>query len=317
MAHKNRFWSILPPSSSQAFVSPLIPLTTDQTIRDFALNAPEGELGIVNVATGGMVIGSGIAPFLAIEAGKTYQIVQKRDGQLEYSPKFTKSSLIKKQAYVAPVKQVWTVAAAGLTVAVGDELEVLIIDETTPFMPYPTRSYHHVCTSAVLNDEIGKLRTLINNKKYGPNKDGEDLVVATGSTSSIILTAKYFFQRFKVVVRGKLQGSPTTVTQTTAVNFGSGSPTQVGVYEDASDIVKGVTHAHHNASHGYSQPGDFGIPTKFTNAALTYTTFHINSERVEASPTPKQEHKLSSSFYLFVPVGGGGPEALLTTALGL
>lgn len=314
MAHKNRFWSILPPSSSQAFVAPYIPFSTDATIRDFAVNAPEGELGIVNVATGAMV--TGITTDV-IAAGSTYQVVQKRDGQIEFSPKFTKSSLIKKQAYVAPVKQVWTVAAAGLTVAVGDELEVLIIDETTPFMPYPTRSYHHVCTSAVLNDQIGLVRTLINNKKYGPNLNGEDLVVASGSTSSIVLTAKYFFQRFKVVLRGKLNGSPVTLTQTTAVNFGSGSPTQVGVYEDASDIVKGVTHAHHNASYGYSQPGDFGAPTKFTNAALTYTTYHINSERTEKSPTPVQEHKLSSSFYLFVPPGGSGADAVLTAALGL
>jgi hypothetical protein len=314
MAHKNRFWSILPPSSSQSFVSPQVAYTNDLTLSAFATNAVEGEIGVVNVATGAIV--TGITTDVCV-AGVKYQLIQKRDGQVEFSPVFTTAALRRKQAYVAPVKQVRTVTATGLTIAVGDELEIMVIDETTPFMPYPTRTYHHVCTTTVLNDEIGKLRTLMNNDKYGPNQDGERLTVASGTNAAIIITGRYDFQRFSVVARGKLQGAPTTVALTTPVNFGSGSPTQVGVYNEASDVVKGIKHLYHNASHGWSQPADFGTATNFVSAGLAYITYHINSERTEVSPTPLQKHEISSSFYIFVPNSGTTPVTLLDLILGV
>lgn len=311
MAYKNRFWSTLAPSNNLAFVAKAVEYTTDNTFEDFIANAVEGEIGLYNAATN-ILVDPDADPAETIVAGQEYFFAQKRDGLIEVSPNFKTTDTLKRQAYVAPVKQVITATTTGTTIAIGDVLEVLVLDKTTPGMPYPSRRYNHICKSTTLNTEIDLLVALINNPKTMANKGGEDLVVAARSSSNITFTAKYFGQMFDIVLGGKFEGK--TVATTTAVNFGSGSPDQVKVYEEQSDIVKGAKHAYTTSS-PTALPAQYGLQTSFVDPAGTYNCYFITRTRTEPSPTPKQEHTYTDSFYVFVPTGGTNPEAEIKAAL--
>src|SRR5688572_25113113 len=113
MAYKNRFHKTTLGVDAETFVVKAVEYSNDTDIKSFVANAVEGEMAVFNAETGEILTA-------AAAVGDKIFLGLKRDGNLERSVTFeVKAGIVKKIAYVAPVKQVSTVTtSAGIATLV-------------------------------------------------------------------------------------------------------------------------------------------------------------------------------------------------------
>jgi len=118
MAYKNRFFKTTLGVDAQVQVAKAVEYTDDTTLKDFAANAVEGEIALINGSTNAVLTS-------APAAGTPIFFALKRDGNVETTTSFPFSTaVVTKVAYIAPVKHVITITnpgvAATLTSTGGD-----------------------------------------------------------------------------------------------------------------------------------------------------------------------------------------------------
>lgn len=326
MATKQRFQRSTKGENAEVIVAKAIAYTTDATPTLFQANAPEGEVGLYNADTGALLT-------TALAEGTNYFAVIKRDGQsfrstvTEYHKNRTR-----RIAYSAPVKQVTTLnfnAAfiAAYTPAIGDDLSIGFIELTPGNEPYPTVDYDATvdAAGATVDALLTKIVARINNPlDLVHADDGLQYSAVKASDGAggfnITVTAFYFQQYFRVMLRGPLAGG--TITYTTNYAQGAGDSLNVSRNEDEGLIYAGVTTNYP----GQYLPEEFGKPTKFTVDGLTYNTYHIDPLRISKEPMPQGVHHHWAHIYLHIPVPVGAdapalaassPDLAIKTVLGL
>lgn len=116
MASKNRFAKNTLGVDAEVLVTKGVEYSAQTDIKSFVANAVEGELAVFNAETATILTS-------AASVGDKVFIGLKRDGNLERTSTFTiEAGMLKKIAYVAPVKQVSTITTTGApaTLAVQD-----------------------------------------------------------------------------------------------------------------------------------------------------------------------------------------------------
>lgn len=295
MAYANRFWKSIPNSQALSYIAPAVEYSAIATYKLFVTTSADGEMGVFNADTGALITA-------ALAAGVKYFFAINRGGVIERSPTFTNGVTTKvKSPYVAPVKPVWVAATSG-TITAGKVWEIVIIDQTTAFIPYPMQRYQYVLkTGDTLATAAAALVANINNENYPSNKNGQKLVTAAVvSTDDIQVTADFFGSNIKVMT-GEELSNQSTVTNTVKMVLGSGTPSQALMFEKSGDIMKGVTHMHTN--HPTAQPADFAIPPSKVNMSGTYVTYTFQTENTEDSPTPVEKHFRKVTVNLFAEDG--------------
>jgi hypothetical protein len=303
---KNRFYKSTLGENAEVLVAKNVAYTTDATVELFVANAVEGEVGIYNVTTGALLDG-----LAAATAGDKLIIIQKKDGVLfQSSPFVFGTDAIEQQVYVAPVKQTTVIAIAG-TIAVGDELQVTVIELTPGKEPFPRFVYNRVCATTTLATEVTALVALINNADDPTNKDQDPVVDATVTdTDNITLISKDASRIFRIAVSGRL-AEISTNSITVKPKHGSGSYDQVSQMERIGNIFAGH-HAEYTDERYTS--AEFGEPAKFAASGLLYDIILITRQNTEVSPTPKQKHFHQLKTFFCVPTVGG-PKAAVDTIL--
>lgn len=100
----NNFWKTLGHKRLEVIVGSAVAYTDDTTYEAFIANAVEGEIGFFNAATGATITG-------AIGATTRFFLALKRGGRVHKTTPSLGSEVTKeKVAYVAPVKQISTIA---------------------------------------------------------------------------------------------------------------------------------------------------------------------------------------------------------------
>src|SRR5690606_19480441 len=127
---KKRFTSSTKGLNAAVFVATAVDYSTDASLAAFINAAPVGEIIVLD--------GSGARHTDAITAGEKFQIVQKTSTGLKKTPLYLKSEVtVRKQSYVAPVRQVvaigWTGSGGGLgneTLAAKQNFGIKIMETT-------------------------------------------------------------------------------------------------------------------------------------------------------------------------------------------
>ena len=106
-----------------------------------------------------------------------------------------------------------------------------------------------------------------------------------------------------------------TGSDTALASWGNGTADQVIELEKYSDVLKGVTT---NYPLQGANPEDFGKPTAFAAAGVTYNIYTITGTNVEKSPTPVERHFQDLMIMLAIPSNGAAnAEAEVKGILGL
>lgn len=317
MAYKNRFHKTTLGVDAQVLVAKAVEYTDDATYADFVANAVEGEIAVINAATNAVLPGPGVAA-VAAAVGTEVFIALKRDGNVEKTLPFKLgTALIKKLAYVAPVKHVVTVTSVAAPAAPvkGDQYEIGIIETTPGLLPLPTYNYTvEAKAGETYVDVLTRLVALVNNAQAIENQDRYMIVdAAIANVDDITITAKRIGEHFTVVVRGKL-GENASAAVTTQFKLGSGTPEQALLAEQAGDIRKGVTT---NYPHCDATPEEFGKPTSFVDASAQYGIFVVEHTREDVTRTLDKETRKCYEFVYVPSNGAANAYAELGTILGV
>lgn len=304
--------------NAEVLIAAAIPYTTQATPLLFNANAADGEVGIYDATTNALISA-------ALTANQKYFFMQKRD---TYSKTTTTTSYdstrTRRVAYLAPVKQVVTLTFvdAGYSPIVGDDLEIALIETSPGNEPYPTWAYDSVIGDSykgtptpTLAQALQNITARINDKFDLVQKD--DVIngvtpfaavytAVGGGVYTIVITAGFFEQTFRVAMRGPLLYQGSTVYTTPFVE-GSGYYDHVLSLEAEGWIFEGVTT---NYPGDGVAPIDFGYPTSYVVNGLTYNIYHLDPLRVSPEPMPQSVHHHYAHIYIVVPVPVGANSTL-------
>lgn len=260
-----------------------------------------------------------------LTAGQRYYVAVKRDSNTFRSTVTTyDGTRTRRTAYIAPVKQVTTITISAATVTYNDALiaaqtpysitdtinyaSITTIETSPGNEPFPTIDWDYefdnpagVTTSAILTKIVADIN---NPADLRQKDDGQQysavLAGSDGAGYTVTITAFYFSQHFRIALRGLL--STGTVVYTTPFKQGVGDSDSVSRIEDEGFIYAGVTTNYP----GIALPSEFGAPSKFTVAGLTYNTYQLDPLRVSKEPMPQSVHHHYAHIYVIVPVPVGG-----------
>lgn len=308
MAQKTRFFKSTKGYNAEVIVAKATAYTARATVALFQANAVEGEIGVYDADTKALITAG-------LTVGQRFTVLQKRDGGiLKMTPATFGPGVVKKIAYVAPVKQVATVTfagALGTDFKIDDEVGVKVIETTPGSEPFPTITYStDVRAGDTPTKIVARIAARINNNSDLANVDGQRFVTATVSAGVLTLTAEYFGSSFRVALPNTAYGMGSVVYTTPFVE-GQGYSEKVSRDEVEGNIFDGVTTQYPG---GNFDSTDFASPTKFTVDGATYNTFQLRAVRNEFSPTPVNQHHHYWNGIIYTPTTGG-PDAALTTAL--
>lgn len=307
--------------------------TTQATPLLFNANAADGEVGMYDATTLALLT-------TALAANQKYYFMQKRDG---YSRTTTTiqfdATKTRRVPYLAPVKQVATITFvdAGYTPVIGDDLEIALIETSPGNEPYPTWAFDSVIGDSYKGTSTPTMAQALINITARIN-DIFDLVqkddVLNGQTPfnavytavgggvyTIVITAGFLEQTFRIAMRGPLLYQGTTVYTTPFVE-GSGYYDHVLHLEQEGWIYEGVTT---NYPGDGVAPIDFGYPNSYVVNGLTYNIYHLDPLRISPEPMPQGVHNYYAHLYIVVPVPVGGstgaraassPDLAIGTVLG-
>jgi hypothetical protein len=258
-------------------------------------------------------------------AGNKYYIALKRDGNSFRSTNITfDGTRTRRTPYIAPVKQVTTVTISAASVTyintlIAAQVPFSLTDnvnyaglttiETTPGNePFPTIDWDYefdnpagVTVSAILTKIVADINNPLDLRQ---KDDGQQYTAALsgndGAGYTVTVTAFYFQQHFRIALRGLLASG--TVVYTTPYKQGVGDSDSVGYIEKEGFIYAGVTTNYPGAA----LPSEFGRPSEFTVAGLTYNTYQLDPLRVSKEPMPQSVHHHYAHIYVIVPVPVGG-----------
>lgn len=314
MAYKNRFHKTTLGVDANVLVAKAVAYSDDATYADFVANAVEGEIAVVKTADNSIptVVGGALA------AGTEVFIALKRDGNVEKTLPFKLgTALLKKLAYVAPVKHVVTVTSVAAPAAPvkGDQYELGLIETTPGMQPLPTYNWAVEAKAGETYAQVlTRLVALINNAQAIENQDRTQIVdAAIANTDDITLTAKRFGEHFIVVLRSKL-GENASAAVTTQFKLGSGTPEQATIAEQLGDIRKGITTNYPDQN---ATPDEFGKATSFVDASTQYAVLTVELVREDTTRTLDKETRKCYEFVYIPSNGAANPDAAIATILGV
>jgi hypothetical protein len=219
MAYKNRFFKTSVGVDAEILVAKAVEYTNDATLKDFVANAVDGEIAVINASTGAVVTS-------APAAGTELFIAVKRGDTVERSTIFKAGSVtVTKDAYVAPVKHVVTVASTGTQAS----LEVQDLTFTAVAVGEDGNDI-----TITFNDPAG------NNAALGVVVTGTDIVVnlATDGASAPTSTA--------TLIAAAIEGSAAASALVSVEITGTGSDVAAAAAEaplaggvDEAEVTKG------------------------------------------------------------------------------
>jgi len=313
MAYKNRFYKNFTAQNAFALIGTGVDYTAQTTLEGFINSAVEGEIGVFNAATNAALDGSAaitVPVFVALKrAGKI-------ERSLDFNPTSTGNTSVTRHLYRAPAKEVHTVNTTPVAPVTGGVYGISLVETTAGQVPYNTWYYEIQATPGMTYTQaVTALVAKINSVNSYENKNRDKLVVAAiVSTDNITLTAVDFGVTFKVILKGALADT-STVSITTQMDIGNGTPTQVKLMEESSDIFKG----------SYINYPELGIPSEYTtltslvSASQEYCTYALKTKREEKTQTSGGLHHKETYIYIIVPslgADGVNPKAELDILFG-
>jgi hypothetical protein len=264
-----------------------------------------GTVPVANTATG--------AAAQAVTSGTKVFIAQKRDSLIHKTTPFkVESGIGQYTAYVAPVKEKWTIDTSGMTPVAGDVYEFAITELTAANPKYHVWNFDtKFRTGDTIATVVDRLVAQVN-VVGGVNYAFGQIATATNTGNDIVLEAAEFGRFFKVSLRQALVDA--TVTKTTAANFGSGTADGIAALEAEGFIFDGVTTNY--PGDGMANPEDYGKPTSFATAGVTYDTALFTVWAEEASPMPFHKHTHKKYILIALPASGTRPTVAFKTIFG-
>jgi len=182
---------------------------------------------------------------------------------------------IKTTSYSVPVKQSTTIALSGISVSVGEEYTVKVVDVTNGYEPYPVQTVSYTAkTGDAAADVAEGLRVAFTNHP-------RSLVDVSGATTNVVLTGAFpslqtqegisitsspLAQSFSTSLSESLAGATFTPTPTAPV-FGTGTYNHVRYLEENSQAGQGFLYR--------MTPFQAEKPVFYSDPTLTYDLVSI------------------------------------------
>ena len=182
---------------------------------------------------------------------------------------------IKTTSYSVPVKQSTTIALSGISVSVGEEYTVKVVDVTNGYEPYPVQTVSYTAKTGDNASAVAAgLRAAFTNHP-------RSLVEVSGATTNVILTGAFpslqtqegisitsspLAQSFSTSLSESLAGATFTPTPTAPL-FGTGTYNHVRYLEENSQAGQGFLYR--------MTPFQAEKPVFYSDPALTYDLVSI------------------------------------------
>lgn len=206
--------------------------------------------------------------------------------------------------------------AANPVPTIGQVFEIGILETTPGNQPFPTYDYQYQSVFGDTMDTVAaNLVNQINNTTNYANANRDLIVTAlyNNTTKVITITAINFGVSFRLLTKYDLDPI-AAVTYVTPMHLGSGFVQEMQLFQDASDIYKGVTT---NYPLQGSNPADYGKPSDMVLTTIGYNIYAFNGFKDDVSKTPAHRQAFQRTIVIGVPSTGATPDAQLRNIFGL